>query len=136
MPPIPSLDWGDFYALELCLRFAADFMQRLCVYPISPKCTSGIRSKKSPHPPSGQVGTYTELSFQYKYEINISNALFMHCPAVCNGRIFSCVSSFPPRCRSPPVNLDFQKNQIDWRYITWMLTKKIMGQRSIHRGNG
>ena len=51
----------------------------------------------------------------------------MHCHAVCNGRIFLHVSGSVPHCRSPPVNLDFQKIQIDWRYITWMLTKKDYG---------
>ena len=86
-----------------------------------------VYGQKSPPPPYGQAGIYTELTFQYKNEIDISDALFMHCHAVCNGRIFLHINGSVPHCRGPPANLNFLKIQIDWRYITWMLTKKDYG---------
>lgn len=35
--------------------------------------------------------------------------------------------AYRPRCRSPPVSLDFSKIQTDWRYSAWMLTKNKYG---------
>lgn len=86
-----------------------------------------IYGQKSPYPPSGQVATYTELTVRNNNKIIASDALIMHCYTVRDGRIFLCISGYVPRCRSPPVNLDFSEIQIDWRYITWMLTRKRYG---------
>ena len=78
--------------------------------------------KKSIASARGYYNSFTELADHYNDELDV---LVLRRVPLCR-----CVLLYPRflrgsvGCRSPPINLIFQKFQIDWRYITWMLTRK------------